>query len=95
MIDEIVSVVAQGGEYVGKLVSQEGSTVTLKDPRFVAMSQQGMGFAHGLALTGQAEPKEVTIYGITLITTTNDDVANAYRQQVSGLTLPPKSSIIV
>lgn len=93
-VDEIVSVITQNGEYVGKMVSQSGDTITLKNPRFLTMSEQGMGFSNGIAMTGQHDPKECTLYNISLIVKTNDDVANAWQQMTGGI-VTPKSGLIL
>ena len=82
------------GEYVGKLVSQDNDKVELKDPRFVSISDQGMGFANGISMTGHANPKEVTLYNISCIMETNEQVQDAYRQMTSGL-VTPKTNLIV
>jgi hypothetical protein len=92
--NDIVTVITQNGEYVGKLVSQDGSTVELKNPRFLTMSEQGMGFSNGIAMTGEHDPKECILYNISLVVKTNEEVANAYRQMTSGL-VAPQSSLIV
>lgn len=91
--NDIVTVLTTNGEYVGKLQSQDGDTVELKDPRFVSISDQGMGFANGISMTGHANPKEVTLYNISCIMETNEQVQDAYRQMTSGL-VTPKSSLI-
>ena len=36
--NDIVTLITQNGEYVGKLISQDVSTVELKNPRFLTMS---------------------------------------------------------
>jgi hypothetical protein len=85
--NEVVSVVALSGEYVGKLKSAEGTTITLEDPRMLVHNEQGMGFAHGIAVTGNAEPKEVTFQNYVFAVKTNDEVEKAYRSATSGLIL--------
>jgi hypothetical protein len=94
-LNDIVTVLTTNGEYVGKFVSQDNDKVELKDPRFVSVSDQGMGFANGISMTGHANPKEVTLYGISCIMETNEQVQDAYRQMTSGLVTPPKTNLIV
>ena len=77
MIDEdvLVSVVTPAGEFVGKLSYQSDTKVTLKNPRMIVQTPDGgMGFAHGVCLTGKESPEEVTFWGagIVLVTESND-----------------------
>lgn len=94
-MSNIVTVMAGGMEYVGELVKQEGTAVTIKDPRLVVVQQEGMGFAGGVAATGEENPKEVTFLLTTFIVPTNEQVVSAYKQHVSGLIVPPEAKIQV
>tara|TARA_Y100001937_G_scaffold102569_1_gene141088 strand:+ start:1580 stop:1858 length:279 start_codon:yes stop_codon:yes gene_type:complete len=92
MIDEdvLVSVVTPAGEFVGKLSYQSDTKVTLKNPRMIVQTPDGgMGFAHGVCLTGKESPEEVTFWGagIVLVTESNDTVEKAYIKATSGLIL--------
>ena len=86
---DVVSVMTISGEFVGKLVSDDAGVVTLADPRFVSVTEQGMGFAGGITMTGVKDPKEVTLYNILFVAETNPDVASAYRTSVSGIITAP------
>jgi hypothetical protein len=94
---DIVTVMAtNGAEYVGKLKFDEGlesENVTLLDPRFVTMTEKGMGFANGIAATGVKDPKEVMLRGVLFVTETNDEVASAYRTSISGIITPPAGKL--
>lgn len=85
--NSVVTVVAMSGEYVGKLQSTGAGTVTIEDPRMLVHSEQGMGFANGIAVTGKNEPSSVTFHSYVFMTETNVEVEKAYRQAVSGLVL--------
>jgi len=91
---DIVTVMALSGEYVGKLVS-DSDGITLSDPRMIIASEQGMGFANGIAATGAKDPKSVTFQSYVFVTETNDEVQSAWRQQTSGLITNPKGSGLV
>lgn len=93
--NDIVTVSTVAGEFVGKLNAREGTKISLDDPRFVSVTEQGMGFANGIAMTSESAPKYVEFENYIFVTKTNDSVANAYRQAVSGLTIPQKSGIIL
>jgi len=88
MINEIVTVMTATGEYVGKLMNMDGGNILLKDPRLITFTENGMGFANGIAATGIQNPKEVTITQAIFFTETNPDVAKAWRQATSGIVLP-------
>lgn len=85
--NDVVTVVAMSGEYVGKLKDTGAGTISLEDPRMLVHSEQGMGFANGIAVTGKNEPIEVTFQTYVFATKTNDEVEKAYRQATSGLVL--------
>ena len=85
---DVVSVITLGGEYVGKLVeidNEKRGSVSLEDPRMVVMSEKGMGFARGLAATGEENPTEVTIQSYMMMIPTNEEVVKVYRKATSGL----------
>lgn len=83
----IVSVVAMSGEYVGKLKSQTETAITIEDPRMLVQTQEGMGFAQGIAVTGKTDPREVTFQSYVFVVETNDEVEKAWRSATSGLIL--------
>ena len=61
--------------------------ITLEDPKLISMGEQGMGFAGGIAMTGNPDPKQVLINlsQIVFVTETNEAVVKAYRHATSGL----------
>jgi len=84
-IGDIVTVLTVAGEFIGKLKHKDGDAVTLEDPRMLVHNEQGMGFAHGVCVTGESAPKIVEFMGVVLITPTDDQVVSAWRQATSGL----------
>ena len=57
---DIVTVVAISGEYVGAFDSQLDTTITLSSPKMIVSNPDGgMGFAHGVALTGEGSPASI------------------------------------
>lgn len=85
--NDVVTVVAMSGEYVGKLKDTGAGVITLEDPRMLIHNEQGMGFANGIAVTGKNNPTEVTFHTYVFATPTNEEVEKAYRQSTSGLVL--------
>ena len=81
------------GEFVGKLVEEGAGSVTLSDPRMIVMAEQGMGFANGIAMTGEQAPKDATFYNITFMTRTNNEVAAAWTEHTSLIAMPNKGII--
>ncbi len=82
---DVVTVLTVAGEFVGKMEEHDGATVTLSDPRMLVHNEQGMGFAHGVCVTGESSPKVVKFFSVVLVTPTNDQVVSAWRQATSGL----------
>lgn len=84
---EVVSVISSAGEFVGKYKDSGASSFVLSDPRMVIQTQEGMGFARGVAVTGEENPTEMSFYtqGIVFVTKTNDEIVKAYTQATSGL----------
>lgn len=93
--DDVVSVIALGAEYVGKLEEVKENSIVLNNPVMVMVTEQGMGFAASLAMTGEENPKQVELRGYTLATKTNSQVEAGYRQHTSGLITKPKTGLIV
>jgi len=85
--NDIVSVMTAYGEYVGKFVEQGNTKVTLKDPRMIVQTEQGMGFAHGICATGKENPLSVDIQmaQVLFIIEVNASIEKEYRKVTSGL----------
>jgi len=86
---DIVSVITAAGEFVGKFEDEGNAKLVLKDPRMVIQTQEGMGFARGVCVTGVENPTEMSFYtgGIVFTAPSNEDIQKAYREAVSGLIL--------
>lgn len=85
--NDVVAVVSVAGEYVGKYETSGDGTITLSDPRMLVQNNNGMGFAAGICVTGEMNPKEVTFAQYVFVTPVNDDIEKAYRQATSGLVI--------
>jgi hypothetical protein len=92
-VNDIVTVMTTTGEYVGKL-TQMDTAVVLQDPRMITANEQGMGFASGVAMSGEENPKEMTIMNPVFLCATNSDVADAWRTMTSGI-VTPNSKLVV
>jgi hypothetical protein len=89
MKNDIVSVVSMMGEVVGRMKSEDDTSITLESPRlFVpAQDQQGGGFAPGISMTGEQELNEVTINKsvILAVVKTHETVASGWVSATSGI----------
>jgi len=86
--NDIVTVVAISGEYVGKFVAQVETTITLKDPRMIVSNPEGgMGFAHGVAVTGKEAVPSIVFNNYVFVTPTNEGVEKAYVEATSSIQL--------
>ena len=86
-VGDIVTVVTMSGEYIGKLKEVTDDFVSLEDPRMLVQTQEGMGFAHGLCITGEKDPKSAVFKNYVLCTPTNQQVQDAWRTAVTGIVL--------
>lgn len=86
-LNDVVAVMCNSGEYVGKYKSEDDNVVTITDPRMVVSTQEGLGFAHGICVTGEADVSTVDIYksSICFVTKVNEDLRKAYVKNTSGL----------
>jgi len=92
---DVVTVMSMTGEFVGKFKSMSNANIVLEDPRYITATEQGMGFAAGIAMTGDKDPKEVELFNVVFVTKTNSQVESAYRSTVSGIIQPTKSGLVV
>jgi len=83
--NDVVTVVAATGEYVGRMLKFDETGIVLQNPRLITYSEDGMGFAQGIAMTGNVDPKEVTILQIVFVTECNEEIVKAWHQATSGL----------
>lgn len=86
---DIVAVVNMAGEYVGRLAGQTENKVTIEKPRMVINGPEGMGFAHGICVTGVQDPEVADFYvgGLVFISPVNEDIEKAWQTQTSGIIL--------
>ena len=82
---DIVVAMTMAGEIVGKYVRESESGITLEEPRTLIQSEQGMGFAKGLCMSGKLDPKIATIANYVFVTEVSEDFEKAWRQATSGL----------
>jgi len=85
--NEVVTVISVAGEYVGKFLKKDDATFILSDPKMLVQGENGVGFANGICVTGEENPKSMTFYtgGIVFVTKTSQPVESAYYQASSGL----------
>ena len=87
--DEVVSVVTNAGEYVGKFKSEGDATFTITKPRMLISGEQGVGFARGICVTGKEDASELVFQktGIVFTTPTSDVVEKAYIESTTSIVL--------
>ena len=92
---DIVTVVTATGEYIGRLEHQNGDKITLSKPMTVIATQQGLDFAPVLAMTGKPTPSSVTLWNVVLVTETEDEISNRYKNHIGALITPNSSKLLV
>jgi hypothetical protein len=94
-IGDIVTVVTTSGEYVGKFVDKVDGYLTIGHPRMILTTGDGkMGFARGIAVTGVDGCDSVCFENVVFMTPTNSQVANAWMDATSTITMPPKPTLV-
>lgn len=89
---DTVSVVATSGEYVGVLETLE--PLTLNKPRMIVSNPEGgMGFARGVAVTGEENPDTMVFGSYVFIAKSNDKVTEAHATATSSI-VKPDSKIV-
>lgn len=97
MKGKVVSLVTLAGEYIGKYMHENNGNITLENPRMLVNTPDGkVGFARGICMTGQENPKTGMFYagGVVIVTETNPEFASAYTEAVTGLATPTKGLIL-
>ena len=78
---DIISVITVSGEYIGKL-DESGDTICLEDPRMIVQGPEGqMGFAQGVAVTGEKNPTSMQIQSYVFTTKTKPNSTRSYTGQ--------------
>ena len=85
--NDVVSVVTTVGEFIGKYAEASESCITIHDPRMIVHSQEGMGYAAGLCMSGTPAPNIGHFYNgqVVFMDKTNEQVEKAYREFTSGI----------
>jgi hypothetical protein len=87
--DDVVSVITNAGEYVGKFKSEGDSTFAITKPRMLISGEGGVGFARGICVTGNEDAAEITFQktGVVFTTPTSDVVEKAYVESTTSIVL--------
>lgn len=86
---DVVSVITNAGEYVGKFKSEGDATFTVEKPRMLISGEDGVGFARGICVTGVEDAAELTFQktGIVFTTATSDIVEKAFIEATTSIQL--------
>ena len=86
---DVVSVITNAGEYVGKFKDEGDSTFTVTKPRMLISGEQGVGFARGICVTGKEDAESLTFQktGIVFTTATSDVVEKAFIEATTSIQL--------
>lgn len=82
-----MTIITSAGEVIGRLTSEDESSIVLENPRSMLITENGAGFAPGISMTGEDNPKEISLNKshIIFMTKTKEVVAKAWIQQTSGI----------
>ena len=91
---DIVTVITFNGEFVGRVKNVD--PLTLENPRMIIGTEDGkIGFAKGIAASGEIDPSELTIHNYTFVTPTNEVVQEGWTTQTGSIVAPNKKKVIV
>jgi len=85
---DLVTVLTPHGEFIGRLEKNDETGVHLTSPKMMVGTEKGtMGFARGVCMTAEENPKSVCFRsgGVILVTPSNPNITKAYTEVVSGL----------
>lgn len=89
LINEVVTVVtSNGAEIIGRLDACNSlHCVTLSSPRMFVPAEEGYGFAPGVCVSGEPNPKGAVIMmnNITTIQKSHPELCSAWIQMTTGL----------
>lgn len=87
LMNEVVVVVTNMGEVVGRLKAEDDSVVIISDPRLFIQQGDQAGFAPGVSAAGEQNPKELRFNKSMIITicVARQEIADGWRQQTSGI----------
>jgi len=86
---DVVSIITNAGEYVGKFKDEGDSTFTVTKPRMLISGEQGVGFARGICVTGKEDAESLTFQktGVVFTTATSDVVEKAFIEATTSIQL--------
>ena len=88
-VNDVVTLLTPVGEIVGRFKSQTDTRITLDSPRTFVQTEQGMGFAPGICMTGKhnIDSAEINKGMVVSMIPSSDEVEKAWMQATSGLVL--------
>ena len=89
LLGEVVSIVTVSGEYIGILDTESlsGGEVIIENPRMLIATDEGVGFAKGVCMTGMADVKIIRFKDYVFLTRTNAEFAKAYKEATTLIQL--------
>jgi hypothetical protein len=82
MKGEVVTLMTNTGEIIGRVKESDFETITLANPRMFVQQDDKAGFASGVCITGAGEPEELVFRQnqILSIVPTNVDLIKAWSE---------------
>ena len=82
MKNEVVTLMTNAGEIIGRVKESDFETITLTNPRMFVQQDGQVGFASGVCVTGAGEPAELVFRQnqILSIVPTNVDLIKAWSE---------------
>tara|TARA_B110000879_G_scaffold208972_1_gene295654 strand:+ start:1322 stop:1612 length:291 start_codon:yes stop_codon:yes gene_type:complete len=84
---DIISLITNAGEYVGRFKDESPSEITITDPKMLISGENGVGFARSVSITAKEDITELTFNkaGVTFVTLSSDVIEKAFVSANSGI----------
>lgn len=87
-VNDVVTIVTIGGEFIGRLKSQTSDEIVLMNPRGLMQGEQGFGFAPSVCITGDTTDS-VAFYrtSVVFMVKTIPEIEKAWQKATSGIVI--------
>jgi len=84
---DVISLITNAGEYVGRFKSENPTEITVTDPKMLISGENGVGFARSVSITAKEDITELTFNkaGVTFVTLSSDVIEKAFISANSGI----------
>jgi hypothetical protein len=87
-INDVVTIVTIGGEFIGRLKSEDSNQIVLVNPRGLMQGEHGFGFSPGVCITGDTDDSVSFNRSLILfVVKTVPEIEKAWQKATSGIVI--------